>query len=272
MLQTSYRMTVHSGRAADGFGTGETTVGWKLVEAAQRGDREAFGTLYGRYADSVSRFVSSRVNDRALAQDLTSETFLRALRRIDSVHDQGRDVGAWFTTIARNLVADHVKSSRHRLESPTAEVPERASAGVVGPEQAVIDKDTAEQLRRYVAQLSPDQQECLRLRFGQELSSAQTAAVMGRSELAVRGLRHRALGQLREAMSTSPQAVSSARETNPDPMLRARQAVAHAQQHCRGGDRSLSSQARADQLARWHTADYAAAAQQSAPADGVGVA
>jgi RNA polymerase sigma factor (sigma-70 family) len=220
----------------------------------------------------VSRFVSSRVNDHALAQDLTSETFLRALRRIDSVHDQGRDVGAWFTTIARNLVADHVKSSRHRLESPTAEVPERASAGVVGPEQAVIDKDTTEQLRRHVAQLSPDQQECIRLRFGQDLSSADTAAVMGRSEVAVRGLRHRALTQLREAMSTGAGAVTAAHETDTDPLVKARWAVDRILQHRRGGDRSFSSQTRADQLARWQTEDQAAAAQRSAPADGVGVA
>jgi RNA polymerase sigma-70 factor (ECF subfamily) len=244
-----------------------------LVEAAQRGDREAFGRLYGRYVGPVSRFVSSRVRDHALVQDLTSETFLRALRRIDSVHDQGRDVGAWFTTIARNLVADHVKSSRHRLETPTAAVPEPpTAAAVVGPEQAVIDKDTNERLRRHVAQLTPDQQECLRLRFGQDLSSTQTAAVMGRSELAVRGLRHRALGQLREAMTTRTEAATAARETDTDPLVRARQAVAHARQHCRSGDRSLSSQARTDQLARWHTEDQAAVAQRSASADGLGVA
>ena len=84
--------------------------GWDLIEAAQAGDREAFGSLYSRYAPGVSRFVGSRLRDRALAEDLTSETFARALRRIDSVSDQGRDAGAWFTTIARNLVLDHVKS------------------------------------------------------------------------------------------------------------------------------------------------------------------
>ena len=95
---------------------------WDLVHAAQDGDRSAFAQLYDRYVDVVFRYVLFRVGDRELAEDVTSETFLRALRRIESVSYQGRDVGAWFVTIARNLVLDHVKSSRFRLEVTTAEV------------------------------------------------------------------------------------------------------------------------------------------------------
>src|ERR687893_71225 len=148
MIQTPHSTTVHNGRSPDPPGSGDATASWDLVSAAQRGDREAFGRLYGRYVGPVSRFLTSRVPDRALAEDLTSETFLRALRRIDSVHDQGRDVGAWFTTIARNLILDHAKPSRPRLETPTADVPEHptTAAAVSDPEQAVIQRDTAEQL------------------------------------------------------------------------------------------------------------------------------
>ena len=62
------------------------------------------------------------MGSHALAEDLTSETFLRALRRIDSFTYTGKDIGAWFTTIARNLVTDHVKSSRFKLEVSTADM------------------------------------------------------------------------------------------------------------------------------------------------------
>src|SRR5262249_56811428 len=79
---------------------------WHLVRLAQAGDGEAFGQLYDRYVDMVFRFVYLRVNDRALAEDFTSETFLRALRRIGTISYQGRDIGAWFITIARNIVLD----------------------------------------------------------------------------------------------------------------------------------------------------------------------
>jgi hypothetical protein len=87
---------------------------WRLVTAAQAGDGEAFGQLYDRYVDTVFRFIYFRVNDRALAEDFTSETFLRALRRISTISYQGRDIGAWFVTIARNIILDHMKSARHR--------------------------------------------------------------------------------------------------------------------------------------------------------------
>src|SRR5256885_15709055 len=97
---------------------------WDLVHAAQQGDTAAFGRLYDRYVDVVFRYVLFRVGDRELAEDVTSETFLRALRRISSVSYQGRDVGAWFVTIARNLVLAHVKSSRFRLEVVTDDVTE----------------------------------------------------------------------------------------------------------------------------------------------------
>jgi len=70
------------------------------------------------------------VGDPPLAEDRTSETFLRAVRRICSVSYQGPDVGAWFVTIPRNLVLDHVKSSRYRLETTTADISQfSANAG-----------------------------------------------------------------------------------------------------------------------------------------------
>ena len=72
-----------------------------LVELAKGGDREAFGQLYDAYVDTVHRYLFVRVGQRALAEDLTSETFLRALRRIDSFTWQGKDIAAWFITIAR---------------------------------------------------------------------------------------------------------------------------------------------------------------------------
>ena len=93
-----------------------------LVTLAQQGDAEAFGLVYDRYVDQIYRYLYYRVGSHALAEDLTSETFLRALRRIDSFTYTGKDIGAWFTTIARNLVTDHVKSSRFKLEVSTADM------------------------------------------------------------------------------------------------------------------------------------------------------
>jgi RNA polymerase sigma-70 factor (ECF subfamily) len=172
---------------------------WDLVRAAQEGDRGAFAQLYDRYVDVVFRYVLFRVGDRELAEDVTSETFLRALRRITSVTYQGRDVGAWFVTIARNLVLDHVKSSRFRLEVSTAEIddPRRVESG---PEQQVLSKVTSSALLDCVRKLGADQRECIVLRFLQGLSVAETAVIMSRNEGAVKALQHRAVRRLAQLL------------------------------------------------------------------------
>ncbi|MBO0851300.1 MAG: sigma-70 family RNA polymerase sigma factor [Pseudonocardia sp.] len=186
--------------SAEGPGLdGTGLAGWDLVRATQAGDQEAFGQLYDRYHEMVFRYVLFRVGDRQLAEDLTAETFLRALRRIASVSYQGRDIGAWFVTIARNLVLDHVKSSRYRLEQTTSEIAD-LSPSTSGPEQQVLDGATHEELLRCVAKLNSDQKECIALRFLQGLSVAETARLMGRNEGAVKALQHRAVRRLAQLL------------------------------------------------------------------------
>ncbi|WP_435830979.1 ECF subfamily RNA polymerase sigma factor, BldN family [Polymorphospora rubra] len=172
---------------------------WKLVERAQAGEAEAFGLIYDRYVDTVFRFVYFRVGNRQLAEDLTSDTFLRALKRIGSFTWQGRDLGAWLVTIARNLVADHFKSGRYRLEVTTGDVldADREDRGPEGsPEAAVVDHITNVALLTAVKQLNPEQQECIVLRFLQGFSVAETAKAMGKNEGAIKALQYRAVRAL----------------------------------------------------------------------------
>ena len=173
---------------------------WGLVHAAQDGDTAAFASLYDRYVDVVFRYVLFRVGDRELAEDVTSETFLRALRRIGTVTYQGRDVGAWFVTIARNLVLDHVKSSRFRLEVVAADVADDTKQVQIGPEQQVLSNATRATLLECIDQLGDDQRECIVLRFLQGLSVAETAKIMNRNDGAVKALQHRAVRRLAQLL------------------------------------------------------------------------
>ena len=168
---------------------------WQFVRLAQAGDGEAFGKLYDRYVDMVFRFIYFRVNDRALAEDFTSETFLRALRRISTISYQGRDIGAWFITIARNIVLDNLKSARHRLELTTADTLE-GKEQVASTEEAVLDVLQSERLMQAVAQLGDEQRECVMLRFVHGLSVSETASVMGKNDGAIKALQHRAVRKL----------------------------------------------------------------------------
>ncbi|GAA3750173.1 ECF subfamily RNA polymerase sigma factor, BldN family [Streptomyces tremellae] len=195
-----------SGRARAAAGPAQTTARrptadsdsarmMELVERAQAGEADAFGKLYDQYSDTVYRYIYYRVGGRATAEDLTSETFLRALRRISTFTYQGRDFGAWLVTIARNLVADHFKSSRFRLEVTTGEMLD-ANEVERSPEDSVLESLSNAALLEAVRKLNPQQQECVTLRFLQGLSVAETARVMGKNEGAIKTLQYRAVRTL----------------------------------------------------------------------------
>ena len=166
-----------------------------LVELARGGDAEAFGQLYDHYRTRVYRFVYYRVGSAALAEDLTSETFFRALRSMGSFRWQGKDFGAWLMTIARNLTTDHFKAGRTRLELATDDM--TAHDGTTdGPETQVLASLTNEALLGALKELPHEQQECLIMRFLQGLSIAETAQVLGRSDGAVKQLQLRGVRNL----------------------------------------------------------------------------
>jgi RNA polymerase sigma-70 factor, ECF subfamily len=166
-----------------------------LVELARGGDADAFGLLYDHYQVSVYRFVYYRVGSVALAEDLTSETFFRALRSMASFRWQGKDFGAWLMTIARNLTTDHFKAGRTRLEYATEDMSPH-DGSTEGPESAVLASMTNQALLAALTSLPHEQQECLVMRFLQGLSIAETAKVLGRSDGAVKQLQLRAVRNL----------------------------------------------------------------------------
>lgn len=170
-----------------------------LVELARGGDSDAFGMLYDHYQGSVYRFLYYRVGSQALAEDLTSETFFRALRSMSSFRWQGKDFGAWLMTIARNLTTDHFKAGRTRLEMATEDMSPHDSA-TDGPENAVLATLTNEALLTALKKLPAEQQECLIMRFLQGLSIAETAKVLGRSDGAVKQLQLRGVRNLAKLM------------------------------------------------------------------------
>jgi RNA polymerase sigma-70 factor (ECF subfamily) len=166
-----------------------------LVELARSGDCEAFGLLYDHYQPSVYRFVYYRTRSTSLAEDLTSETFLRALRNMGGFRWQGKDFGAWLMTIARNLCTDHFKAGRTRLELTTEDMGAHDDA-TESPENEVLAGLTNEVLLGGLRQLSDEQRDCLIMRFLQGLSIAETAKVLGRSEGAVKQLQLRGVRNL----------------------------------------------------------------------------
>lgn len=170
-----------------------------LVELARAGDSEAFGLLYDHYQPSVYRFLYYRTRSVAVAEDLTSETFIRALRNINGFRWQGRDLGAWLMTIARNLTTDHFKAGRTRLELTTEDMTLHDDV-TDGPEDAVLQGITHEILLNALTELPTEQRECIIMRFLQGMSIAETALALERSEGAVKQLQLRGVRNLAKLM------------------------------------------------------------------------
>lgn len=171
------------------------------VRLAQEGSAHAFALLYDRYVEQIFAYVYHRVGHRQTAEDLVGDVFLRALRRISTFRWQGVDFGAWLMTIARNRVHDHFKSARFRLEATVEDVLETpVERSPENPEQALLTADMTRQVHEAIRQLKGGQAEVLYLRFIQHLNVAETAAVMGKTDGAVKALQYRALKSLSKLM------------------------------------------------------------------------
>jgi RNA polymerase sigma-70 factor (ECF subfamily) len=169
-----------------------------LLRRVQRGDRAALEELCRLEWRPVYDLVYRTVQNRAEAQDLTQEVFLRALRSIDRVVDTGRPLHSWFVTIALNLLRDRWR----RRPAPSANVDSLPflTSTEPGPEQLVLaDLDRAT-IRAALASLPDDYQTVIRLRVLEGRSSPEVAALMGRNADAVRQLQRRALLAMRAAL------------------------------------------------------------------------
>jgi RNA polymerase sigma-70 factor (ECF subfamily) len=176
-----------------------------LVERAKAGDGAAFAELYDRYVDQTFGYIYRRVGHRQTAEDLTSDVFLRALRRLSSFEWQGVDLGAWIMTIARNRVHDHFKSARFRMERAVDQPPEDADQSVGdNPERVAIGRDMARALGVALENLKDEHREVIELRFVHDRSVSDTAQIMGRTVGATKALQYRALRALAAQVKDTP--------------------------------------------------------------------
>ena len=176
-----------------------------LVEAARR-DPAQFDALYRKYLAQVYAYALYELADHHAAEDATERTFLRALAALPRFREQARaedgpeasTFRVWLFRIARNVVANERRSRRRR---PAASLDAVLGAGLViadgvDLEGDIVTRDEAATALAVVRSLPDDRRRALLLRFVDEMSTAEIAGVLGRSEGAVRVLIHRALGSV----------------------------------------------------------------------------
>lgn len=164
---------------------------------AVAGDSAALADIYDAYAPRVRRFLRHQLGDGDLAEELLQRTFVKMIEALPRYETRGLPFAAWVFRIARNAVIDHRRTAHPAIPlDRTLDRPSDRGDPVTAAER-VQDRET---LRAALDALPPDQRQVLVWRFFAELSPAETAVLMGRSNGAVRILQHRALVSLRQIL------------------------------------------------------------------------
>jgi len=169
-----------------------------LVHRAQQGDKEAFAQLYEDHFDKIYRYVALRIGNKTEAEDVTQQAFLNALRSISSFKWKGTPFSAWLFRIAHNLVVDYLRKGKKQTTTPLDESLVDSDSN---PQREAEYRLDIEQLVSATKQLTAAQREVISLRFAGELSVAEVAKVMGKSQGAVKALQHSAIVALRKVLS-----------------------------------------------------------------------
>lgn len=186
-------------KSADTLHSAEATTEevW-LVQRAVSGDAEAFASLYQSYVDRVYRFIFFRVGESRLAEDLTSQTFLKAWESLGRYQIRGLPFAAWLFRIARNKVIDNYRVSKETVSLEAALLTQPDPHGKV--DEKVEGHLEVEQLRVALRRLTEEQRQVLTLKFIEGLSTKEISQIMGKQEGAIRALQMRGLQALAQLL------------------------------------------------------------------------
>jgi len=168
-----------------------------LVQQAVNGNQAAFTQLYNQNFDRIHRYIYIKVRDRAEAEDLTQDVFIRALESINTYRWRDLPFAAWLFKIAHNRVIDHVRKQSKEKRAPLEEAYARS---VEDPIQMTERDYEVYQLKEALEQLPEAQRDVATLRFIGQLSIAEVAHTLGKSEGTVKALQFNATASLRKAL------------------------------------------------------------------------
>ncbi|MFH0915839.1 MAG: sigma-70 family RNA polymerase sigma factor [bacterium] len=169
----------------------------RLVEAACRGENSAIEALYRTHFDTIYRYVLYRVGSSSAAEDVTSQVFLGMVRGLGRYRDEGKPFVAWLYGIAQKQTAFF---QRGRSRAPTPMDLDDAAelvAQSAGPHATAEQRELRVEIAQALGKVPDGQREVIMLRYILSLSLAETAAIVGRSEGAVKQLQLRGLATLK---------------------------------------------------------------------------
>ncbi len=182
-----------------------------LALRLKKGDPDAFAEVYDTYVDALYRFIYFKVPSRQDAEDITAEVFMKAWQFASNADEDIENIRAFLYRIARNAVIDFYRKNAKRDFLPSdealAEVADDHQASLLEAVEIKLEVESMEQLLR---KLKDEYREVIILRYVEELSMAEIAAVLNKSKGSIRVILHRALKVARELADKMPSAKTDA--------------------------------------------------------------
>jgi RNA polymerase sigma-70 factor, ECF subfamily len=164
-----------------------------IIKNAQNGDVQALTELYEHYKPIIYRYLYFRMGEKHLAEDITTEVFIKVIKNIHRYRFNNSPFQAWMFKIARNLATDHFRSMKTRLYVDLNETLVDSNEKT----ESIVERNLAfQQLHRALLRLTPDQCDVIVMRFLAEIPISEVALMLNKSEGAVKALQVRGLQAL----------------------------------------------------------------------------
>lgn len=160
-------------------------------------DAEVFGGLYEQYLPKVFQYISYRVTDKNMAEDLTSAVFEKALTKFKSFNPERASFATWIFTIARNTIIDYYRGRSRELEYQK-ETQVQMTVQYDSPEEEAGRAEEVRKLHACLAKLNNNEKDIITLKFGSEMTNREIAKMLKLSESNVGTILCRAVRKLRD--------------------------------------------------------------------------
>jgi RNA polymerase sigma-70 factor (ECF subfamily) len=170
-----------------------------LLNRALRADPVALGMLYDQYVDKIYTYIYHRVGSADIAEDLTGQVFVRMLEAVRSGRAWQTSFSGWLYRIAHNLVIDYYRRNQRATFVDVDEVTSLRSLDG-DPLKSAESRVEMDRLRQALGSLTEEQVQVITLRFLEDLSIAEVAGIMDKTEGAIKALQYRAVLSLRRVM------------------------------------------------------------------------
>ena len=164
--------------------------------------RNMFIQVYEKYRPSIFNYIFYRVGDPELADDLTSDVFVRMVDKYPVSEKEERPIVPWLYAIARNLVTDHIRRAGRINWQPLSDVTPAGERS--NPVEQVETQRMQSCLIKALDYLTEDQRQVILLKFIERRSNREVGELLGKPEGAIKSLQYRALAGLRRALEKEP--------------------------------------------------------------------